>query len=137
MDTFIIKSHCFAGGSGEISAANAAQIMGVSKRTAVNYCRGDRPDAARIQLLNAVAGKKIIPPDCPIWFDNGVLYTDNGHRFSVSELDNYGWHRDIDLQRIETLSARVKELESKLTTLATEPPPNVIPFPTHLTRSSK
>lgn len=136
MEYFEVRSHCFTGGIGIVTADEAAKIMGVSPRTARNYlCGSHRPDPARLELLQARVGCKIIDQDAPIWWDNGEIRTNSGLGFSVKELDQYRWQRDIDLQTIAALSARVKELESKLTASATEPASNVIPFPAHLTRS--
>lgn len=62
MDTFRIYSHCFTNGHDDISPHKAGNIMGISTKMATNYASGkNRPDPARMRLLEATIGKKIIP----------------------------------------------------------------------------
>ena len=147
MDHFDVISHCFKQGRLEFSAEVAAPIMGVTVKTAKNYLSGKtKPDCARLRLLRAVLGKKIIPQDAPIWYDEKTksIWTDTGYQFDTAKLVNHGWfqmhtEKKIDqlTRKVETLQAELAEKVEAITALQAEAvstsprlPDNVILFPT-------
>jgi len=147
MDHFNVISHCFKQGRLEFGADVAAPIMGVTIKTAKNYLSGKtKPDCARLRLLRAVLGKKIIPQDAPLWYDEKTqsIWTDTGYSFDLAKLTNHGWFQMHNEQKIDRLTRKVEALQAELiekldtiTALQNEAvsaaprlPDNVILFPT-------
>ena len=147
MTEFNVISQCFQQGQQEFSAETCAPIMCVTLKTARNYLSGKtRPDKARLQLLRAVLGKKIIPQDAPLWYDekSKSIWTDTGYSFDLAKLVNHGWFQMHNEKKIDRLTRKVEalqvELIEKLETItalqaeavSTAPrlPDNVILFPT-------
>ena len=147
MDQFDVISHCFKQGRLEFSAEEAAPIMGVGLKTARNYLNGTtRPDPARVRLLRAVLGKKLIPQDAPLWYDEKTksIWTDTGYSFDLAKLTNHGWfqmhtEKKVDqlTRKVEVLQAELAEKVETITALQNEAastaprlPDNVILFPT-------
>ena len=149
MTEFNVISQCFQQGQQEFSAETCASIMCVTLKTAKNYLVGKtRPDKARLQLLRAVLGKKIIPQDAPLWYDEKTksIWTDTGYSFDLAKLANHGWFQMHNEQKIDRLTRKVKDLQAALAekvetitalqdeAASTAPrlPDNVILFPTPL-----
>ena len=147
MDDFKVISQCYKQGQQEFSAQTCAPIMGVTVKTAKNYLSGKtKPDKARLQLLRAVLGQKIIPQDAPLWYNEKKhsICTDTGHSFDYNELNQLAWFRMNDESKIQALKEKVKGLQAELlqkletiTALQAEKqntaprlPDNVILFPT-------
>ena len=145
MKEFNVISQCFQQGQQEFSAETCAPIMCVTLKTARNYLAGTtKPDKARLRLLRAVLGQKIIPQDIPLWYDEKTMSicTDTGHAFDHAKLNNYAWFRIHDEQKIDRLTRKVKQLDAELqekaetiaalqaeTPQAPSLPDNVILFP--------
>jgi hypothetical protein len=124
-----------------------AAIMQTTEKTARHYCTGKaRPDPARIQLLEAVAGKKLIPQDAPLWWDDktGEIRTESDLGYTAEAI-NQGrmfatFYHETD-RHAQALADQVAALErenaalrGRLARLEREQTPapvpdNVIPFP--------
>ena len=117
MEHFEVISQCYKQGKMEFSAATAAPIMGVTLKTARNYLKGiTKPDKARLRLLRAVLGEKIIPQEIPLWYNEKKMSicTDTGHSFDHAQLNNYAWFRIRDEQKIDELKRKVEALKLEL-----------------------
>lgn len=117
MADFRVFSHAYTFGYIDISPQKAAPIMGISKKMATNYATGkSQPDKARLRLLEAHFGKKIIPQDAPIWYDSedNEIRTDTGHGFTVEELNQYAWLRSLQSGIISDLKSQLDALKGTI-----------------------
>ena len=140
MDYFEIRSHCYQYGHNQISAKEAAPIMGVTVKTAQNYLSGKtKTDPVRLKYLHAVAGRKLIPNEAGIWWDTKTetLCCDTGWSKGIAELQNLFYlaelrERVISLHKetIEKLTVEVDQLKHATIAAAPALPSNVIQFPT-------
>jgi len=129
-------------GSVSVPVKKAADIMGVTLKTAKTYLKHpEKADKCRMAWLEAVACRRVIPANWEVWVDGDTFYTNSGYEFNRRELESIGWLRGHYLSQqeenkkivldqkieIDRLNARLAKLEQSQKK-AVKLPDNVIAF---------
>ncbi len=141
-EKFEVWSHCYHTMQTEVSARDAAPIMGVTIKTAQNYLSGKtKTDPVRLAHLRSVVGQKIIPQDVPLWWNpkKKTLCCNSDWAMGAAELINLYYLRELRERTIDQLNDKVTALKTEIETMKTRlqaaaakpaMPSNVIQFPT-------
>lgn len=104
-------------GNVSISAKNAAKIMNVTDKTIKKYLAfPDKADPCKMAHLEAVACRRVLPKNWPVWVDGDTMYTNSGYSFNKSEIESIGWLRSTYANQIN----EVKRLKKEITALKAE-----------------
>lgn len=109
----------YSGFNGVVSIGKqaAADIMGVTLKTVKNYLENpDKADKCKMAYLEAVACRRVLPANWPVWIDGDTLHTNSGYEFNKSEIESVGWLRSTYANQIN----EVKRLKKEITALKAE-----------------
>lgn len=120
MDNFTIYCHRMTGGHYDISAKEAAKIMGVTTKTARNYIQGKvKRDPVRMAYLRAVVSQRILPENEPLWWDAKTkkLCCNGDLSIGAMELLNVCYLRDLSQKSAKAKDETIKQLTQEIAQL--------------------